>query len=550
MTLYIESYAKSASWQEPIETVYQSMSWGPSSSLTPKLPHLTDWDALFLAGLVRMPKGSRPHGIITWAAEAFQLSRKSIYALGARIEERLFKEPSSSKPLAAKASPSRGELLACGEMIEVTPARLQRTILRATFPGNTSIRPTQALLEEAFGESRSVGYISELRVEAGLKAREVLRRLDYSSIQHVIVGRDETYFLGMPILMVVEPVSGAILLAEVCADRQSDTWGAALQIVCDQGMHIEGLIEDMARNYGKSQKLAKLSAATVQKDPWHLMRDSAQLLINLEKAAYRAMQKVVDLEKSLTKAWSESAFECYWQAVAAETNAIAHYDIYASLHRHLCDALEMVDWRSGEIRDPATAKWLLNALVEEMARCTDYRIRRFRKTVRNYQDELLTFLEWLDRDLLKWRNDLWLHLRNREDVIAFERIAAQHWWCQQKLVANHKQWQSLAQDVRLLLEHWTDHSPTLALFASNLIQLLDAAGRTNSVIESINGLLKSFLHNRQSFHSIDSMQAYLDLFVLWHNTRTFGRGKRQGRTPFQIAGVHIDSSDWIDLLGY
>ena len=548
MELYLESEAKSVCWASPIETIYQSLAGGRSSSLTPKLPHLTESDALFLGGLVRMPKESRPHGIITWASGAFQVSRTSIYALGERLGTRLFGEPSRERE--SNPCPSRAEMLNLGKVIVVTPERLNRTILRATFPRNVSIRPTQDVLQEALGESRSVGYISELRVEAGLKARQVLRQLDYSHIKYVQVGRDETFFLGAPVLMVIEPVSGAILLAEVCADRQADTWGTMLQIVRDQGMSIEGLIEDMARNYEKSQKLADLSDARVQKDTWHLMRDSAQLLTALEKSAYRAMQKVLDFEKQLNKEWSDTDFDAYLKALTAEARAIEQYDLYRSLHAHLCDALEMVDWRSGEIRDPVTASWLLNAVIDEMAHCTDFRILSFRKTLRNHQDHLLTFLEWLDRDLLKWRNDLWFHLRNEEDVAAFERIVAQHWWCQQKLIANRKQWRSLANDVALMLENWTDHSGALAAFASRLMDLFDKAGRTNSVTESINGLLKSFLNSRQSFQSTDTMQAYLDLFVLWHNTRIFDRGKRQGQSPFQIAGVHTDSDDWIDLLGY
>jgi hypothetical protein len=435
-------------------------------------------------------------------------------------------------------------------MVEVTAERLDRLILRTTFPGNVSIRPTQEVLLEALDESRSVGYISELRLEAGRKARQFLRELDYSTIKYVQVGRDETFFLGAPILMVIEPVSSAILLAEVCADRQAETWGTALQIVKEQGMSIAGLIEDMARNYEKSQKLADLSGALVQKDTWHLMRDSAQLLTALEKSAYRAMQKVVALEKVLVKAWAEPTCESYRQTVRAEDKAIEQYDTYAALHAHLCDALEMVDGRSGEIRDPATAGWFLNAILTEMASCTDSRILSFCQTIRTHQGQLLTFLHWLEPNLRLWRNDLWLHFRNQEAVLAFERIVAQHWWCQQKLIANHQQWQPLADDVARRLAHWTDHSDTLAAFAARLMHLFDAAGRTNSVTESINGLLKSFLHARQSFQSTDSMQAYLDLFVLWHNTRIFERGKRQGRSPFQIAGVSTPADDWIDLLGF
>lgn len=546
MRLYAETYENPASWASPIEPVYQSLGGGTGNSLMPKVPHLGDGDALFLAALVRTQKENRPHGIISWASEAFQVSRTSIYKLGARIEKKLF----GSEQGADIASPSRSEGLKSERAIAVTREKLDRVILRATFPGSVSIRPMQAILQEAFNESRSIGYISQLRLEAGRKARNYIRQIDYSPIKHVLVGRDETFFLGQPILIIIEPVSSAILLAEVCADRQADTWGAALQIVQDQGMEIAGLIEDMARNYGKSQKLANLSDATVQKDPWHLMRDSAQLLTHLEKSAYRAMQKVIDIEKQLTKEWSDSTFIAYLQAVAAEDKAIEQYDLYMSLHAHFCDALEMVDWRSGEIRDPATASWFLNAIALEMSACTDERILRFAKMVLTYQHELLTFLEWLHEDLPSWRNDLWHHLRDEQDVLAFERSVALHWWAQQKLIAQHKQWQSFAYDAQRILDNFTDDDPVLADLATRLLQLLDAAGRTNSIAESINGLLKSFLHDRQSFQSTDSMQAYLDLFVLWHNTRIFERGKRQGQSPFQIAGVHTDSDDWIELIGF
>lgn len=548
MGLYVEIEPASASWEEPIEQIYQSLACGLRSSLTPKLPHLTESDSLFLAALARMPRESRPHGIITWASEVFRISRTSIYALRDRVGALLFGSAVGNQ--IESPAPSHSEWLNSDKRIEVTAERLERVILSAMFPGNASIRPTQAILREAFGESRSVGYISELRLEAGHKARQVLRGLDYSGVQFVIVGRDETFFLGQPVLMIIEPVSGAILLAEVCADRQSDTWGAALQIVQEQGMQIDGLIEDMARNYGKSQKLADLSDATVQKDPWHLMRDSKLICTKLEKSAYRAMTKVVEQEKQLNKEWSDELFAKYIKAVDAEAKAIEQYDIYATLHPHFCDAFEMVDWRSGEIRDPLTARWLLDAVIDEMEKCTDTRILAFAKTLSTHRSQLLTFLDWLHKELLKWRNDLWLHLRNEHDVDAFERIVAQQWYAQQKLIANQHHWRLFAEDVTAIFENFTDHSTIMTDFANRLMLIFDSAGRTNSVTESINGLLKSFLNSRQSFQSTDSMQAYLDLFVLWHNTRIFERGKRQGRSPFLIAGIETGSNNWIDILGY
>jgi hypothetical protein len=72
----------------------------------------------------------------------------------------------------------------------------------------------------------------------------------------------------------------------------------------------------------------------------------------------------------------------------------------------------------------------------------------------------------------------------------------------------------------------------------------------SSLIECINGLLKSFLNNRQCLRERQTLQAYLDLFVLWHNMRPYLRGKRRGRSPYQIAGIDPGSNDWLELLGY
>jgi hypothetical protein len=341
-----------------------------------------------------------------------------------------------------------------------SPGRwLKRTIWRATFPGNVSLR--QRFIDHFLrrAERPSVGYISELRVAAGLRARQLLRSLDYSGIGRVIVGQDETFFHGQPILMVIEPVSMTILLAEVCAAHQADTWGAALLIAQEQGATIRGLIEDMARNYEKSQALADLSQVAVQKDSWHLTRESAQLRHNLEKTAYQAMQRVLALEKRLNKAWSAQDFDAYLNALAAEAKAIEQYDAYRSLHAHFCDALEIVDWCSGEIRDGETAAWFLNAVLEAMTRCTDTRILAFLKTLRRHQPQLLTFLTWLHQELPAWRTTLQQRLHDPLQARTFERLLAQHWFLQQKLIAGQSHWQTRAATIALRLDAWlaTDH---------------------------------------------------------------------------------------------
>jgi hypothetical protein len=93
-------------------------------------------------------------------------------------------------------------------------------------------------------------------------------------------------------------------------------------------------------------------------------------------------------------------------------------------------------------------------------------------------------------------------------------------------------------------------SPVRRQMAQKLMEILDGAHRASSLIECINGQLKQFLRNRRWCPSPESLQRYLNLFTLWHNMRVYERGKRQGQSPYQRAGIDPGSDDWLALLGY
>ncbi len=119
------------------------------------------------------------------------------------------------------------------------------------------------------------------------------------------------------------------------------------------------------------------------------------------------------------------------------------------------------------------------------------------------------------------------------------------------LINGHRQWRSEAKMAASFVKAVTDTNPALAQFSLSLRQILNASGRTSSLIEAINSLLKSFLKNRKGFKNQETMQAFLNLFVLWHNMRVYDtRCKRGGKSPFQLAGIDIGTDDWLTLLGY
>ena len=243
-------------------------------------------DIPFLTLVMCLPKERRPWGIVTWMAGVFLLSRPSLYAVTQRTRERLL----SPEVQAVGALPEMGT----GQRIIISPERLARTVLTAAFPGKMALRPLQQLLSEAFDEARSVGRLSELLTEAGQWAGEVLSQIDTSALGVVIAVRDETFFQGQPLLLVIDPVSTVILQATVAPDRQAETWGAVLLMAQDQGAIVGGMVEDMARMYPQSVQEAELEV-DVQKDVWHVEREGAQIAQDLERTALQATRQVMAL---------------------------------------------------------------------------------------------------------------------------------------------------------------------------------------------------------------------------------------------------------------
>lgn len=540
MTLYLQKQQTSATWPEPIESTWQMLGGDYGCELAPKLPHLGLTDILFMTTIMSLSRQQRPWGVVTWMSDVFLLSRPALYALSERVKQRLL--PTVEPTTLTVMEPTEAR-------ISVTAARMARTVLTVSLPGKTAIRPLRHVLSEAFDQTRSIGWISQLLTEAGQNAGHRLRGIDTSPLGTVIAARDETFFGGQPLLLVIDPVTTTILLAEVCPDRQADTWAAALLVAQEQGVTIGGLVEDMARMYSKSQKEAELDVL-VQKDVWHIQRDGSQVLRDLERAAFRATSLVIKLEKQLLKEWDEPLFdEQYVSAVAKEERCYDQHAVFAEWLSHLVDALELVDWRSGEIRDRAINQWLLEETLAAMSHIDQPRVQKWVKTLRRHQKQLLTSLDWLAASLKPYRQQL-AQLVAPDQQESFRRTVARHWRLRQALINGHSSFRQQAQAAETALQEMVANDAQCQQLAENLITLLDAACRTSSMIEGVNGLLKQFLHNHQAFRSPETLQLYLNLFVLWHNMRVFERGKRQGKSPYQLAGIDPGTDDWLTLLGY
>jgi hypothetical protein len=74
-------------------------------------------------------------------------------------------------------------------------------------------------------------------------------------------------------------------------------------------------------------------------------------------------------------------------------------------------------------------------------------------------------------------------------------------------------------------------------------ELLQHAVRASSAVECVNSVVR--MHQGRHRHV---SQGLLDLKRLYWNCRVFREGKRKGKSPYDLLGLHLPSSDWWQLL--
>ena len=74
-------------------------------------------------------------------------------------------------------------------------------------------------------------------------------------------------------------------------------------------------------------------------------------------------------------------------------------------------------------------------------------------------------------------------------------------------------------------------------------ELLSEAVRASSAVEGVNSVVR--MHQGRHRHVSQEM---LDLKRLYWNCRVFREGKRKGRSPYELLGLKLPTSDWWQLL--
>ncbi len=353
-------------------------------------PDVTPYDRVEIACRYLAP--NRPWGEVTKMAQEYTLSRVTIYAIILRVL--LCLQPDLPGPgIGLTAAKEVVHFLSAAEAEQLRG----RIILTGIFPGGGTMRSLEDMVDEVPGITASATTIWRLVNQKGAEANTILQKIDFEGVilSVIFVAIDETFFDGRPILLVVEPISLAICGFHVPADgdRSSLTWGPFLLVLQeDQNLNFSGAMGDGATPYPATIEDILEQKERFQEDIFHIKRDLKALARKLENKAYRAFAKE---EEEIKKRQKEETPEHKAAMEQAKTNSWSlaeNYDDFVEYSSWACDAFEVVDLSSGEIREYEINAWLLETTAEAMLESKEADVVKMGRRLRKHKPKLLTYL--------------------------------------------------------------------------------------------------------------------------------------------------------------
>ena len=476
------------------------------------------------------------YGRITRLSNRHGLSRTTIYDYAARVKKGLF--DAFNAPITSEVS--KIALLSLRES-----AIRQLLVLR--LAGRCSVSATSAVLKCSDYVCDSVGFVSQILTAIGDELPQVV---DYQGT--CAFACDEIFYSGTEqILITVEPLSCAILQIEIATQGPKAAWIEHWGRLYTAGTKCSDLLTDEGHPLEAARLafFAQLEAAErCQSDTFHAI--SLRLGVfyrRLEKAAFLAIGAEYAREKLCHKDQTSFKLAKFEQERVEKQqksqNAIATYDAFSFLYRHLLQQLNPFD-RNGlpRSRSKAQAEALcalelmqqldiqgLNKEVESILKILPNLFRFLDKTQEVYQKIITDTLippEYLPFWAKAWQytKRAW-KVKNNYQYQKKLRKKAQEWldWIQKETKMNQQQFQILKNIIFTRFE--------------GILQ-------SSAAVEMVNSIIRPFLN--QSKDQIS--QQTLNLIIDYYNNRPFLRGKRKGMSPLEILSGEKKQTDWFDKI--
>ncbi len=211
---------------------------------------------------------------------------------------------------------------------------------------------------------------------------------------------------------------------------------------------------------------------------------------------------------------------------------IGVYETYRWLVQELREGLEFVT-PSGGLRSANEMEILISAVADLMREIPHLKVQAVAERLKRQKGELVKYLAPLQEKLAELMAQV-----GDEPLV---RLCLQEWRLEKEAIQKGKQ--KGLETCKAQLQHWEEG--VVKRVGETVRWLFGKVARASSLVETVNSWLRPFLWRRKG-----NGRGIYNLLRLCWNTHRFARGKRQGKTPAQLAGIEVNTDDWLELVGF
>jgi len=458
---------------------------------------------------------------VTRLAQQHQVSRKFVY-------QQLAKATVAIDQAFEPAEPKDEKVLF---YLPITKAWIYQFVLSLILICHSSFRGVLDILDAMFDyRDISLGTVHNIVQQAVVSARRVNDNQNLSGIR--IGDHDEIYQANRPVLVGMDHRSTYCYLLAVEDSCDETTWGVHLLDLSDHGLYLERTIADGGNALRAGQRAAWGDAVPCDGDVFHAQMRLTQLVVFLERRAYKCINTHQDLQAKMGRARKKANGRKLSRklALARQTEAAAV---------GLADEIGvLVDWMDNDILSVAgpnlqERRKLYDFVVEQLRRLEPqcpHRVRPIRKMLENHRDHLLGFVGVLDDRLVDVAECF-----NVELYLVHEICGLQGWDKRQPAYWQH----------RAKLQHTL--GKRYHRIETAVIEAMSDVPRASSLVENLNSRLRNYFFLRRHIGN-----DYLDLLRLFFNHHRYARSdrpERVGKSPAELLSGNAHPH-WLEMLGF
>ena len=299
--------------------------------------------------------GQHAHGSKTALSETYEISRPTVYAVGAAAQSVL--RSHFETPLLQGAAVD----------VRVDDAQLRRAVVALRVLAPNAIRPIEDLVPLLYpGVKVSYGTIQQMLVEAEGRAARFNAQVSLGGVEAGAL--DEMFSQGEPVLAGVDLDSGYLFGLSLSAARDGEAWAGLLREGQAQGLGLSVVVKDAAK--GIAAGVSEVFPRAEQRDDcFHVLYEMHKVRRRLERRAYAAIDREGEALgrlgkiRAYDKARRCKAKHALRRARRECAEAIERFDAFEAAMDTLRGALECVDIATGELLRPEHVQ----ALIEGVA---------------------------------------------------------------------------------------------------------------------------------------------------------------------------------------